>query len=133
MGGEVRTQPQYFGPPWGKPCATCGKPVYPPTNRYAPAAVMNGDTVYHGPCAPQTIYDTETGWSHLVEQVRRLETELAKANARADRWSLFAQEQEAEVTAKVREIHQALKRGGATQDHGLMGNLACILDHVLLA
>lgn len=31
----------------------------------------------------------------------------------------------------VREIHRALKRGEATEDHGLIGNLRCILDSVL--
>lgn len=35
----------------------------------------------------------------------------------------------ADVTAKVREIHETMKRGKDTQDHGLMENLACILDH----
>lgn len=45
----------------------------------------------------------------------------------------IAELQEAHDTAEleVRKIHQVLKRGEATQDHGLMGNLACILDHVL--
>lgn len=28
------------------------------------------------------------------------------------------------------EIHRHLKRGERTQDHGLIGNLKCILDHV---
>lgn len=37
----------------------------------------------------------------------------------------------AEATRLAREIHQALKRGERTQDHGLIGNLKCILDHVL--
>jgi len=36
-----------------------------------------------------------------------------------------------EVEQLVREIHQAVKRGEDTQDHGLIGNLRCILDHVL--
>lgn len=36
----------------------------------------------------------------------------------------------ADVTTRVREIHEVLKRGKATQDHGLTGNLACILDTV---
>ena len=36
-----------------------------------------------------------------------------------------------EVEGLVRKIHQTLKRGEGTQDHGLIGNLECILDHVL--
>ena len=36
-----------------------------------------------------------------------------------------------EVEGLVRKIHQTLKRGESTQDHGLIGNLKCILDHVL--
>lgn len=35
------------------------------------------------------------------------------------------------VIALVREIHGVLKRGEATEDHGLIGNLRCILDSVL--
>lgn len=30
----------------------------------------------------------------------------------------------------IRMIHQALKRGEATKDHGPAGNLKCILDHI---
>lgn len=30
----------------------------------------------------------------------------------------------------MRQIHQAVKRGKDTEDHGLIGNLKCILDHV---
>lgn len=37
----------------------------------------------------------------------------------------------ADVTEHVTNIHRALKRGSATVDHGLMGNLRCIEDHVL--
>lgn len=36
-----------------------------------------------------------------------------------------------EIEGVVRLIHEACKRGPATGDHGLKGNLACILDHVL--
>ena len=36
-----------------------------------------------------------------------------------------------EVTTLVRDIHRALKRGEKTEDHGLIGNLRCILDSVL--
>jgi hypothetical protein len=35
----------------------------------------------------------------------------------------------AEATKLTREIHEMLKRGPTTQDHGLIGNLECILDH----
>jgi len=35
-----------------------------------------------------------------------------------------------QVERDVRWIHQKLKRGEATQDHGLAGNLACIIDHL---
>lgn len=40
-------------------------------------------------------------------------------------------QRDAEVTQLVREIHQAIKRGKRTEDHGLIGNLKCILDHAL--
>ena len=36
-----------------------------------------------------------------------------------------------EIESLVRDIHKAVKRGEDTQDHGLIGNLRCILDHVL--
>ena len=36
----------------------------------------------------------------------------------------------AEADRLVREIHQALKRRERTTDHGLVGNLKCILEHV---
>ena len=42
--------------------------------------------------------------------------------------ALLAALQESE--ADVRWIHQKLKRGEATQDHGLRGNLCCIIDHL---
>ena len=38
--------------------------------------------------------------------------------------------QDQEVVALVRDIHRAIKRGEGTQDHGLIGNLRCILDAV---
>lgn len=34
------------------------------------------------------------------------------------------------ATELARLIHQTLKRGPATVDHGLLGDLACVLDHV---
>lgn len=37
----------------------------------------------------------------------------------------------AEATRLAREIHEHLKRGKATQDHGLVENLRCSLDHIL--
>ena len=36
-----------------------------------------------------------------------------------------------EIESLVRDIHKAVKRGEDTRDHGLIGNLRCILDHVL--
>lgn len=30
----------------------------------------------------------------------------------------------------ARDIHQCVKRGPTTEDHGLIGNLRCVLDHV---
>ena len=36
-----------------------------------------------------------------------------------------------EIESLVRDIHKAVKRGEGTQDHGLLMNLRCILDHVL--
>lgn len=36
----------------------------------------------------------------------------------------------AEISRLVRDIHQCIKRGEVTEDHGLIGNLRCILDHV---
>jgi hypothetical protein len=41
------------------------------------------------------------------------------------------EEYDKEVEQRVREIHQQLKRGPSTQDHGVLGNLACILDHII--
>lgn len=35
------------------------------------------------------------------------------------------------VESLVQDIHGVLKRGTATEDHGLVGNLRCILDAVL--
>lgn len=35
------------------------------------------------------------------------------------------------VEPLVRQIHKLVKRGEATDDHGLIGNLHCILDHLL--
>jgi hypothetical protein len=40
------------------------------------------------------------------------------------------QEKVDEATRLVRDIHGVLKRGRATEDHGLIGNLKCILDSV---
>lgn len=37
----------------------------------------------------------------------------------------------AAATETTRKIHEALKRGQSTEDHGLLGNLACIYDHIL--
>ena len=34
------------------------------------------------------------------------------------------------VTKKVQQVHQLLKRGDRTEDHGLIGNLDCIIDHL---
>lgn len=36
-----------------------------------------------------------------------------------------------EVKRLVNLIHKAVKRGEDTEDHGVIGNLRCILDHVL--
>lgn len=35
-----------------------------------------------------------------------------------------------EAAALVRRIHQLIKRGRDTDDHGLIGNLRCVLDHL---
>lgn len=37
---------------------------------------------------------------------------------------------ETEAERLARQIHQILKRDERTQDHGLVGNLRCILDHL---
>lgn len=43
---------------------------------------------------------------------------------------LVADEQ-AKVAELVKRIHQVIKRGADTKDHGLVGNLRCILDHLI--
>lgn len=48
----------------------------------------------------------------LRGEVKRLEAELKVA------------------TEGVADIHRRLKRGDATRDHGLAGNLGCIIDHL---
>lgn len=37
--------------------------------------------------------------------------------------------EDAQQSAKF--IHQFLKRGEATTDHGLLGNLGCVIDHLV--
>jgi hypothetical protein len=41
------------------------------------------------------------------------------------------QEERERVAQLARDIHQNLKRDERTPDHGLIGNLRCVLDHVL--
>lgn len=51
--------------------------------------------------------------------------------ANALRTELAARDKTIEaLEVDVRWIHQKLKRGEATQDHGLKGNLRCIIDHL---
>jgi hypothetical protein len=45
-----------FGVRWGTPCAACGKPVHPPMTRHEKAALVHGNLVYHGDCAPSSEY-----------------------------------------------------------------------------
>lgn len=45
--------------------------------------------------------------------------------------SMMTQGTKPEIEGLVREIHQLVKRGEATQDHGVVGNLRCILDHLI--
>lgn len=46
--------------PWGKACAACGQPVGPPTNRHMDPALMVGDRIWHGYCAPANVTGTFT-------------------------------------------------------------------------
>jgi hypothetical protein len=57
--------------------------------------------------------------------------EAAKVPVGTKLYTLPSASVQAEVESLVRQIHQAVKRGERTQDHGLIGNLTCILDHVL--
>ena len=43
---------------------------------------------------------------------------------------LIASEED-EVEQLVCSIHCLVKRGSDTQDHGVLGNLRCILDHIV--
>ena len=69
---------------------------------------------------------------HKEEQAARW-----KARAKAAEGSLKKHDVDAlvyknqEATRIARAIHEALKRGEATEDHGLLGNLRCILDYIV--
>lgn len=39
--------------PWGRPCAKCGEPVYPPTNLHMKEVRSLGGLTWHGECFPE--------------------------------------------------------------------------------
>ena len=59
------------------------------------------------------------GTTALGENIREAEETIA---------AMRVEREAAERLARA--IHQQVKRGKRTEDHGLLGNLACILDHV---
>lgn len=69
----------------------------------------------------------------LVEALPQRNAVVVEADSLVDNGGVLSNPEgsQAQVQALVREIHQVVKRGRSTQDHGLMGNLRCILDHVL--
>jgi hypothetical protein len=76
-------------------------------------------------------------WPEYRDDYAAFDSGLRQAEARAALESRQAPVPQSEpgqwekIETLVRQIHEATKRGERTQDHGLIGNLRCILDHVL--
>jgi hypothetical protein len=87
-------------------------------------ALKPGDLVRHISEAMPHTYVVTGNYGGRVTAVCSVDL----TNASEWRWQARG---ESEVESLVRQIHQAVKRGERTQDHGLIGNLTCILGHVL--
>ena len=59
-------------------------------------------------------------WFQRAQVVTLVKTALMERSTLAD-----------EVESLVKQIHQQMKRGESTKDHGLIGNLECILDDLV--
>lgn len=71
----------------------------------------------HFACTCRFTRKDEFSDAHLIE-----DTECGFHGTRRERFT--------KAEGLAADIHQAIKRGADTENHGLIGNLSCILDHV---